>query len=82
MVGNTLLHKFYRRPFVRVLHLGRQLSSQKTENKIRQVFPFVVLKPTQGSGFSRSVPQQRKKHAFRTQHRTAATNPRLTARGS
>ena len=36
------------------------------KHKTEQVFPFVVLKPTQGFGFSRSVQQQRKKHAFRT----------------
>ena len=51
------------------------------KEKRKQVFPFVVLKPTQGSGFSRSVPQQRKKRDFRTQSLTAATSPRLTGHG-
>ena len=51
----------------KVLHnkmaLGQQLSFQKTENKTR--YPFAVLKPTQSSGFSRSVQQKRGKRAFR-----------------
>ena len=60
--------------------LGQQLSFQKTENKTD--YPFVVLKPTQGSGFSRSVQQKRKKCAFRTYNVTAAASPRLTGHGS
>ena len=36
------------------------------KQKTKQVFPFVVLKPTQRSGFSRSVQQQQKKRDFRT----------------
>ena len=60
--------------------LGRQLW-QKQE--IKQVFP-VVLKPTQGAGFSCSVPQPTrtaKKNVFFA-HLTAATSPRLTWHGS
>ena len=34
------------------------------KQKTKQALPFVVLKPTQGSGFSRSVQQQRKKRRF------------------
>ena len=34
------------------------------KQKTTQVFPFVVLKPTQGLSFSRSVQQQRKKALF------------------
>ena len=51
--------------------------------KTKQAFPLcsVVLKPTQGSGFSCSVPQplpaQRKKTVL-----NAATIPRLTGQGS
>ena len=70
---------------MRVLHLGRQLSSQKTENKIRQVFPFVVLKPTQGSDFFIFVPKPAraaKKRVFRTQHLISAMSYRLTGHGS
>ena len=44
--------------------LGQQLSFQKTENQTG--YPVVALKPTQGSGFSRSVQQKREKRAFRT----------------
>ena len=36
------------------------------KQKTKEVFPFMVLKPTQGYGFSRSVQQKRKKRAFRT----------------
>ena len=36
------------------------------KQKTKQAFPFVMFKPTQGSGFSRSVQQQRKKSVFRT----------------
>ena len=49
---------------VRVYFLSQQLSLQKTENKTG--YPFAVLKPTQASGFSCSVHQQREKRAFRT----------------
>ena len=55
------------------------------KQKADQGFPFVLLKPTQGSGFSSSVPQparQLKKRAFRTQHLTDATSPRLTGHAS
>ena len=57
------------------------LSFQKTENK--RGFPLCGVEThPRLSVFSRSVPQQRKKRAFRTQHWTAATSPRLTGRGS
>ena len=36
------------------------------KRKTKQVSPLVVLKPTQASGISRSVEQQRKERAFRT----------------
>ena len=52
------------------------------KQKTKQALPFVVLKPTQGSGFSRSVQQKRKKCAFRTYNVTAAASPRLTGHGS
>ena len=54
----------------------------KIENQTRFHFPFVVLKPPQGCGFSRSVQQRRKKRAFRGQHFTAAASPRITGHGS
>ena len=46
------------------------------KQKTKQVFPFVVLKPT--------LPQPArtaKQRAFRTQHSTAATNTRRTEHG-
>ena len=42
----------------------------------------MVLKPTQGSGFSRSFQQKREKRAFRTYHFTASAITRLTGHGS
>ena len=52
------------------------------EQKTKQAFPFVMLKPTHGSVAGlvlfHSRPGQRKKRAFRAQHLTAATNRRFT----
>ena len=72
----ALLHRFFLKIFSilygRVICPGRrdvynflwsrQLWDRKTENKT--VFPFVVLKPTQGSGCSRSVSAAAKKTCF------------------
>ena len=52
------------------------------KQKTTHVSPFLVLKPTQGSGFFRSVHRQRQKRVFRTHHLPAATSPRLTGHGS
>ena len=35
-----------------------------SENRVKLTFPFVVLKPTQGSGFSRYVQEQRKQRVY------------------
>ena len=55
------------------------------KQKTKQVFPFVVLKPTQALAslvLFHSLPGQQKKKAFRTQHLTAATSHHLTGHGS
>ena len=50
--------------------------------KTKQVVTFVVLKPTQASGFSwfcfTACPGSENRRAFRTQLLTAAASPRLT----